>query len=160
MQSLCHSQEREEQAFNELARRADHAIDDLSVKIQESEAGLGDIRKEGWATQKKLRDTLAKIERKRAKLRAAIDLMRGKTARNPFLQAANALLMVLESPTGTDDQVRVGLHSMIAIARENAKSELVAAAPPTRPPIEVSLMALRERITGRRLQHGNAGRRS
>jgi hypothetical protein len=64
--------------------------------------------------------------------------------------------MVLESPTGSDDQGRVGLHSVIAIARENAKSEPVAA-PPQKPlSIQVSLVALRERINGRRLQQGKA----
>jgi hypothetical protein len=164
MQTLWQFLRREEESYSKFAAQADEGLNSLARKTQEFETQLAGLHKELRNSQDESSSVSTQIDRKMAKLSLVTDLMKGKTGENAFLQAAAALFGMLQTGVGTDEQIRLCLGSVVAIARANAQSEdpgnEALERPPNQESLEAALQALRQRIADRRLHARESPRSS
>jgi archaellum component FlaC len=152
---LIEMQKREEELASRLATVADSGIEGLKEKVQGRKAELDQVKRQVRKSARESEDVTGEVSRKMAKLKVVTDVLKSPAEQSPLLRAIRGLFTMLQSPIETDEQIRVALDSVIAIARISAVEEPpkrnVPRSPAPRTPVESTLRVLQARIAARKL---------
>ena len=151
---MLERKELEEHLYVNLAAETDAAIDELKARTKESRKQLDSLTKEVRRCEKEDLQVSKDISFKMGKLKRAAFHIREKAGDDKFLKSVVSLLNMLQSPSETEEQIRICFDSIVAMARLNASSEQTRQAVPLRPvrkqTVEDTLAELKARIAARK----------
>jgi hypothetical protein len=152
---LLEAQSEEEDLFSRFAQITDQAIDELKARVQEKKVQLSQVERSLKHLKRDGESLTSQISDKFAKCQFIADFLNEHSHNDELLQSVAALFGMLQSPAATDEQIRLGMDSVIAIARLRAHSEQTKRKVPLSPikheSLASTLEVLRQKLEARRL---------
>jgi hypothetical protein len=120
---LLDAQNGESQLFIQFEEQITDEIERLEQKVEQTRESLHQARKAAKHGRRERSARSAEFNEKLAKMNQIQDYLTAQNSRDQLVQSVSALFGMLQSSSESDEMIRVGVESVIAIARMRASSE-------------------------------------